>query len=44
LSDGQLQALWQAAASPPDALQALHAAYRRTGAQDDVSLALLVLP
>lgn len=43
LSDGQMQALWQAAAHPADALQALHSAYRRAGAQDDVSLALLNL-
>ena len=41
LDDAALQALWQAAASPAEALQALHAAYRRAGAQDDVSLVLL---
>lgn len=44
LNDGQLQTLWQAAANPAAALQALHSAYRRAGAQDDVSLALLELP
>lgn len=43
LSDAQMQALWQSGASPAAALQALHGAYRRAGAQDDVSLLLLHL-
>ena len=41
LTDAQMQATWQAADSPQSALQALHNAYRRTGAQDDVSVILL---
>lgn len=41
LSDARMQALWQAAKSPQGGLQALHDAYRRAGAQDDVSLVLL---
>ena len=41
LSDAQLQALWQAADSPQDRLQALHGAYRRAGAQDDISVVLV---
>ena len=35
------QMLWQAADSPQDKLRALHGAYRRTGAQDDISVILL---
>lgn len=41
LTDVQMQALWQAADSPQDRLHALHSAYRRTGAQDDISVVLL---
>ena len=41
LSEAQIQALWQAAESPQDKLQALHHAWRRAGAQDDISVALL---
>ena len=41
LSDAQLQAIWQTADSPQDNLHALHHAYRRAGAQDDISVALL---
>ncbi len=41
LTDAQMQALWQAADSPQGRLQALHNAYRRTGAQDDVSVIYL---
>lgn len=41
LDDGQMQAIWQAAPSPQDGLRALHNAYRRAGAQDDISVALL---
>ena len=41
LTDAQMQMLWQAADSPQDKLRALHGAYRRTGAQDDISVILL---
>jgi len=41
LTDAQMQALWQAADAPLGKLQALHDAYRRAGAQDDVSVVLL---
>ena len=41
LSDAQLQAIWQTAGSPQDNLHTLHHAYRRAGAQDDISVALL---
>ena len=41
LTDAQMQALWQAADSPQDRLRALHGAYRRAGAQDDISVVLL---
>lgn len=41
LTDAQMQALWQAADSPQDKLHALHGAYRRAGAQDDISVVLL---
>lgn len=41
LSDAQMQAIWQAADSPQEGLQALHSAFRRNGAQDDISVALL---
>lgn len=41
LDDAQMQAIWQAALSPQDGLHALHNAYRRVGAQDDVSAVLL---
>lgn len=41
LTDAQMQALWQAADSPQDKLRALHSAYRRAGAQDDISVVLL---
>ena len=43
LSDAHMQAIWQEAASPEDGLDALHTAYRQAGAQDDVSVALLVM-
>lgn len=42
LTDAQMQAIWQAADSPQDKLHALHHAYRRAGAQDDISVALLL--
>ena len=41
LTEAQMQALWQAADAPLGKLQALHDAYRRAGAQDDVSVVLL---
>ena len=41
LSNVQMQALWQAGGSAQDRLHALHSAYRRTGAQDDISVVLL---
>ncbi|HQQ70833.1 MAG TPA: protein phosphatase 2C domain-containing protein [Alicycliphilus sp.] len=41
LTEAQMQALWQAAPSPQDGLRALHHAWRRAGAQDDVSVVLL---
>ena len=41
LTDAQMQALWQAADSLQDKLRALHSAYRRAGAQDDISVVLL---
>lgn len=41
LSDAQMQAIWQSADSPQDKIQALHDAYRRAGAQDDISVILL---
>lgn len=41
LDDVQMQAIWQAAPSPQDGLLALHGAFRRAGAQDDISVALL---
>ena len=41
LPDAQMQVIWQAADSLQDRLQALHGAYRRAGAQDDVSVVLL---
>lgn len=41
LTDAQMQAIWQAADAPQGKLQALHDAYRRAGAQDDVTVALL---
>ena len=41
LDDVQMQAIWQAAPSPHDGLRALHGAFRRAGAQDDVSVVLL---
>ena len=41
LTDVQMQALWQAGDSPQDNLHALHSAYRRAGAQDDISVVLL---
>ena len=43
LSDARMQAIWQQAASPQEGLDALHTAYRQAGAQDDVSVALLVM-
>lgn len=41
LTDTQMQVIWQAADSSQGRLQALHGAYRRAGAQDDVSVILL---
>ena len=41
LDDVQMQAIWQAAPSPQDGLLALHGVFRRAGAQDDISVALL---
>lgn len=41
LPEEQMQAAWQAAPSPHAALHALHRAYPRAGAQDDVSMVLL---
>lgn len=41
LTGAQMQALWQTANSPQDRLHALHSAYRRAGAPDDISVALL---
>lgn len=43
LSDARMQAIWQQAASPQEGLDALRTAYRQAGAQDDVSVALLVM-
>lgn len=44
LSDAQMQAIWQSADSTQDKMQALHSAYRRAGALDDISVILLELP
>ncbi|MDF1480615.1 PP2C family protein-serine/threonine phosphatase [Extensimonas sp. H3M7-6] len=41
LSDVQMQAIWGAANSPQEGLRALHSAFRRNGAQDDISVVLL---
>ena len=41
LAEAQMQALWQAAASPQDGLKALHGAWRRAGAPDDITVAAL---
>ena len=43
LSEARMQAIWQQAASPQEGLDALRTAYRQAGAQDDVSVALLVM-